>query len=459
MAMATLPSVAIVGRPNVGKSTLFNRLVGKKLALVDDLPGVTRDRREGQGRLFDLDFQIVDTAGFEEADPGTLPGRMRAQTEAALGNANVVLFLVDARAGITPLDKTIAQWLRTQSRPVILVANKVEGRATSEAGLSESYELGLDEPVAISAEHGEGLVELYDALRPYIDAFVEAQAAEAENEGDEAEADLSAPLKLAIIGRPNAGKSTLINKLLGEERLITGPEAGITRDSISIDWEWQGRPVRLIDTAGLRRKAKVKEKLEKLSAADTRRAVDFAEVVVLLLDATLGLEAQDLRIADMALEEGRAFIIALNKWDVAADQSKLFQGVQAALDEGLAQIKGVPLLTVSGKTGKGLNTLMQVAFEAREKWSRRVGTSALNRWFENTIAKNPPPAPGGRRIKLRYITQANTRPPSFVVFGNRLEELPESYRRYLINSLRSGLDFDGVPIRLNLRSRSNPFDR
>lgn len=459
MVIATLPSVAIVGRPNVGKSTLFNRLVGKKLALVDDLPGVTRDRREGTGRLFDLDFQIVDTAGFEEADPDTLPGRMRAQTEAALGNANVVLFLVDARAGITPLDKTIAQWLRTQSRPVILVANKVEGRTTSEAGLSESYELGLDEPVAISAEHGEGMVELYDALRPYIDAFVEAQAAAAGEEGDDAEADLSAPLKLAIIGRPNAGKSTLINKLLGEERLITGPEAGITRDSISIDWEWQGRPVRLIDTAGLRRKAKVKEKLEKLSAADTRRAVDFAEVVVLLLDATLGLEAQDLRIADMALEEGRAFIIALNKWDVATDQSRLFQGVQAALDEGLAQIKGVPLLTVSGKTGKGLDTLMQVAFEAREKWSRRVGTSALNRWFENAIAKNPPPAPSGRRIKLRYITQANTRPPSFVVFGNRLEELPESYRRYLINALRSGLDFDGVPIRLNLRSRSNPFDR
>ena len=460
--MPSLPVVAIVGRPNVGKSTLFNRLVGKKLALVDDLPGVTRDRREGQGRLFDLDFRIVDTAGFEEADPDTLPGRMRAQTEAALGEADVVLFLIDARAGVTPLDATIAQWLRAQPRPVILVANKVEGRASSQAGLSESYELGLDEPVAISAEHGEGLVELYDALRPYIDAFVEAHAvAEAEAEGD-AE-DPAAPLKLAIIGRPNAGKSTLINQLLGEDRMITGPEAGITRDSISIDWEWPNngdpRPVRLVDTAGLRRKAKIKEKLEKLSAADTRRAIDFAEVVVLLLDATLGLEAQDLRIADLALEEGRAFIIALNKWDVAADQSKLFQGVQAALEEGLAQIKGVPLLTVSGKTGKGLDTMLKVAFEQREKWSRRVGTSALNRWFERTVAKNPPPAPGGRRIKLRYITQANTRPPAFVVFGNRLDELPESYRRYLINAMRGELDLAGVPIRLNMRSRANPFDR
>ena len=456
--MSILPVVAIVGRPNVGKSTLFNRLAGKKLALVDDLPGVTRDRREGEGRLFDLDFRIVDTAGFEEADPDTLPGRMRAHTEAALGEADVVLFLIDARAGVTPLDKTIAQWLRVQPRPVILVANKVEGRATSEAGLSESYELGLDEPVALSAEHGEGMVELYDALRPYIDAFVEARQIEAAEDA-EGEDSADGPLKLAIIGRPNAGKSTLINQLLGQERLITGPEAGITRDSISIDWEWQGRAVRLIDTAGLRRKAKVTEKLEKLSAADTRRAVDFAEVVVLLLDATLGLEAQDLRIADMALTEGRAFIIALNKWDVAHDQSRLFQGVQAALEEGLAQIKGVPLLTVSGKTGKGLDTLMKVAFEAREKWSRRVGTSTLNRWFEKTIDKNPPPAPGGRRIKLRYITQAKTRPPTFIVFGNRLDELPESYRRYLVNALRTGLDFDGVPIRLNLRSRTNPFDR
>ncbi len=456
--MPELPVVAIVGRPNVGKSTLFNRLVGKRLALVDDLPGVTRDRREGDARLFDLDFKIVDTAGFEEAEPDTLPGRMRAQTEAALGQSDVVLFLVDARAGITSLDKSIAQWLRAQARPVILVANKVEGRATSEAGLSECYELGLDEPLPISAEHGEGLVELYDSLRPYVDAFVEArQIREAEDGAPEE--DPATPLKLAIIGRPNAGKSTLINKLLGHERLITGPEAGITRDSIAIEWEWQDKPVRLIDTAGLRRKAKVKEKLEKLSAADTRRAIDFAEVVVLLLDATLGLEAQDLRIADMTLEEGRSFVIALNKWDVAEDQSKLFQGVQAALEEGLAQIKGVPLLTVSGKTGKGLDTLLKVAFEQREKWSRRVGTSALNRWFENAVAKNPPPAPGGRRIKLRYITQASTRPPTFVVFGNRLDELPESYRRYLVNAMRAGLDLEGVPIRLNLRSRANPFDR
>jgi len=463
------PVVAIVGRPNVGKSTLFNRLVGKKLALVDDLPGVTRDRREGNGRLFDLEFQIVDTAGFEEADPDTLPGRMRLQTEAALGSADVVLFLIDARAGITALDRTIAQWLRAQPRPVILVANKVEGRATSQAGLAESYELGLEEAVPISAEHGEGMVELFDALRPLIDVLAEeraaAAAAAAAAEEDEGEAEeeeetlASGPLKLAIIGRPNAGKSTLINQMLGEDRLITGPEAGITRDSITIDWQWQDRAVRLIDTAGLRRKAKVKEKLERLSAADTRRAIDFAEVVVLLLDATLGLEGQDLRIADHALEEGRALVIALNKWDVADDQSRLFQGVKAALEEGLAQIKGVPLLTVSGKTGKGIDTLIKVAFEMREAWSRRVSTARLNRWFEAAVDRNPPPAPGGKRIKLRYITQAKTRPPSFIVFGNRLDDLPESYRRYLLNSLRTDLGFDGVPLRLTLRSQANPYDR
>jgi GTP-binding protein len=451
---APKPKVVIVGRPNVGKSTLFNRLVGKRLALVDDTPGVTRDRREGDARLFDLDFIAVDTAGLEEAGRETLSGRMRAQTEAALKDAAAALLVVDSRDGLTPLDRHFAAWLRTEDVPVVLVANKAEGRS-GDAGIIESYELGLGEPVAVSAEHGEGMADLYEALMPLVDAA----AAKAEAEAEAAlEADVDAPLKLAIVGRPNAGKSTLINTLLGEERLVTGPEAGITRDSITIDWQWQGRPVRLIDTAGVRKKAKVQEKLEKLSVADTRRAIDFAEVVVLLLDATLGLEAQDLRIADQVLQEGRALVVALNKWDAAADQSRLFQGVRQALAEGLSQIKGVPLLTVSGKTGKGLDTLLKAAFEQRDAWSRRVGTSALNRWFEAALARNPPPAPGGKRIKLRYVTQVKTRPPSFVVFGNRLDELPESYRRYLVNSLRDDLGFSGVPIRLTLRGGRNPFD-
>jgi len=444
----TLPKVAIVGRPNVGKSTLFNRLVGRRLALVDDTPGVTRDRREGEAKLFDLDFTAVDTAGLEEADEGALSGRMRLQTEAALGDAAVALMVIDARAGLTPIDRYFAQWLRTGSTPVVLVANKAEGRA-GDAGMYEAFELGLGDPVAISAEHGEGMADLFEALAPFIDRHVEDHGAE-----DEAE---DGPLKLAIVGRPNAGKSTLINRLVGSERLVTGPEAGITRDSIAVEWLWKDRPVRLIDTAGLRKRAKVVEKLEKLSAADARRAIDFAEVVVLLLDSTLGLEGQDLRIADQVLEEGRALIVALNKWDVAADQSRLFQGVRRALDEGLAQVKGVPLLALSGQTGKGLDTLMDAAFEARDAWSKRVSTGTLNRWFEAASDRNPPPSPGGRRIKLRYITQARTRPPTFVVFGNRVEELPESYRRYLVNSLRDDIGFGGMPIRLTFRGSKNPF--
>ncbi len=444
----TLPKVAIVGRPNVGKSTLFNRLVGRRLALVDDTPGVTRDRREGEAKLFDLDFTAVDTAGLEEADEGALSGRMRLQTEAALGDAAVALMVIDARAGLTPIDRYFAQWLRTGSTPVVLVANKAEGRA-GDAGIYEAFELGLGDPIAISAEHGEGMADLFEALAPFIDRHVEDHGAE-----DEAE---NGPLKLAIVGRPNAGKSTLINRLVGSERLVTGPEAGITRDSIAVEWLWKNRPVRLIDTAGLRKRAKVVEKLEKLSAADARRAIDFAEVVVLLLDSTLGLEGQDLRIADQVLDEGRALIVALNKWDVAADQSRLFQGVRRALDEGLAQVKGVPLLALSGQTGKGLDTLMDAAFEARDAWSKRVSTGTLNRWFEAASDRNPPPSPGGRRIKLRYITQARTRPPTFVVFGNRVEELSESYRRYLVNSLRDDVGFGGMPIRLTFRGSKNPF--
>ena len=449
-----LPRVAIVGRPNVGKSTLFNRLVGRRLALVDDTPGVTRDRREATARLFDLDFTIVDTAGFEDADAASLAGRMRQQTDLAVGDATVALLVFDARAGITPLDKHFADWLRKRGTPLILVANKAEGRA-GELGVAESYRLGLGDPVQISAEHGEGMADLFEALAPFIDE----PAAEVPDEPEpEAEDAPDGPLKMAIVGRPNAGKSTLINTLLGEQRLVVGPEAGITRDSIAIPWEYRGLPVRLVDTAGLRKRAKVTDKLERMSAVDTKLAVDFAEVVVLLLDATLGLEAQDLRIADMVLSEGRALVIALNKWDVAHDQSSLFQGVRKALDDGLSQIRGVPLVAISGQTGKGLDILMKAVTEAREKWSRRVATSQLNRWFESTLDRNPPPAAGGTRIKLRYVTQVTSRPPTFVIFGNRTEDLPASYSRYLVNSLRDDLDFEGVPIRLSFRGGKNPFE-
>ena len=453
--MPKQPTVAIVGRPNVGKSTLFNRLVGRKLALVDDRPGVTRDRREGEASLLGLDFRVIDTAGYEDEDPATLPGRMRAQTVAAVRDADAALFLIDARAGTTPMDEEIARWLRSETTPVILAANKAEGRA-GESGILEAYALGLGEPIPISAEHGEGVVDLFEHLRPIVER--DAGDQDEDEEGDER------PLKLAIVGRPNAGKSTLINRILDQERLITGPEAGITRDSIAIDWVWQGpdgtkRPVRLIDTAGMRKKAKVEDKLEKLSVADARRAVDFAEVVVLLLDGTRGLEAQDLRIAANALEEGRALIIAISKWDVAEDASSLFNGIKAALDEGLSQARGIPVLTVSGKTGKGLDVLLGAAFEVRDTWSKRVSTGELNRWFAAAIEKNPPPAPGGKRIKLRYITQVGTRPPSFVIFGTRTDQLPESYRRYLVNGLRRDLGFGAVPVRLATRGARNPFDR
>ncbi|MBW8744750.1 MAG: ribosome biogenesis GTPase Der [Sphingomonas sp.] len=446
-----VPTVAIIGRPNVGKSTLFNRLVGKKLALVDDRPGVTRDRREGEASLLGLDFRIIDTAGFEAEDPQTLPGRMRKQTEAAVAEADAALFMFDARAGVTPLDEEVAQWLRNSDTPIILMGNKAEGKA-AEPGLMEAYALGLGDPIPFSAEHGEGLVDLFEALRPHIERD-EDQFVEEEEDGEGA----AGPLKLAIVGRPNAGKSTLVNQMLGEDRMITGPEAGITRDSISIEWEWQGRPVRLIDTAGLRRKAKVEDKLERLSAADTQRAIDFAEVVVLLLDATRGLEAQDLRIASQVIEEGRALMIAVSKWDVAENAPQLFQGIRGALDDGLAQVKGLPLITVSGFTGRGVDQLLQAAFDTREAWSKRVGTGELNRWFERAIEANPPPAPGGKRIKLRYLTQARTRPPTFVLFGTRVDQLPESYRRYLVNGIRRDLGFGAVPVRMNLRAPKNPF--
>jgi len=463
-----LPEIVIIGRPNVGKSTLFNRLVGKKLALVDDQPGVTRDRRIGKAELVGMAFQIVDTAGYEDEDVLSLPGRMRVQTEAAIAGARAALFVFDARAGITPLDAEIARWLRSTSTPVILIGNKAEGRA-GEPGLLDAYQLGLGDPIPFSAEHGEGLIDLFEALQPLIECD------EVEDESDnlapltdvDAEtADMAAfelaPLQLAIVGRPNAGKSTLINKIIGENRLITGPEAGITRDSIAIDWIWDSpkhgpRPVRLIDTAGMRKKARVTEKLEKLSVADARRAIDYSEVVVLLLDATKGLELQDLKIADHVIKEGRALIIAINKWDVAEHASSLFNGIKGALDEGLSQLRGVPVLTVSAVTGKGIDALIGAAFETRISWCRRVSTASLNRWFEKAVELNPPPAPSGRRIKLRYMTQAKVRPPGFVLFGTRLDKLPDTYVRYLINGIRRDLGFGAVPVRMTLRSSKNPY--
>ena len=463
MSTYAKPEVVIVGRPNVGKSTMFNRLVGKKLALVDDQPGVTRDRRMGDAELLGMEFTLVDTAGWEDEDAETLPGRMRKQTEVSIVGAAAALFVIDARLGLTPLDEEIARWLREQSVPVVVVANKAEGKA-GETGVLESYSLGLGDPVPFSAEHGEGLVELFEGLRPILepDGPVErpVEMPELNEHGDVIP---TGPLKLAIVGRPNAGKSTLINRLLGEDRLLTGPEAGITRDSIAVDWLWRDpeegdlREIRLIDTAGMRKKAKVTEKLERMAVADARQAVDFAEVVVLLLDATQGLESQDLKIAAHALEEGRALMIAINKWDIAEDPSGLFNGVRAALEDGLAQVRGVPLFAVSAKTGKGLDTMLSAAFTIRESWSKRVPTAALNRWFDDALEANPPPAPKGKRIKLRYITQSSTRPPRFVVFGSRLEMLPTSYERYLVNGIRKQLGFESVPVRVVLKSSKNPY--
>lgn len=457
------PTVIIIGRPNVGKSTLFNRLVGKKLALVDDQPGVTRDRRLGDAEIAGLQFTVVDTAGWEDEDELTLPGRMRKQTEASLEGADAAMFVVDARAGLTPLDNEIARYLREHDVPIVLVANKAEGK-TGESGVLEAYSLGFGEPLAVSAEHGEGIADLFGGLWPIIGEQADAAEAAANAPLEEDEDAPLGPLKLAIVGRPNAGKSTLINRLLGEDRLLTGPEAGITRDSIAIDWEWADkrsgttREIRLIDTAGMRKKRNVTEKLEKLSVADARRAVDFAEVVVLLLDATQGLEHQDLKIAALALEEGRALMVAINKWDIAEDASSLFNGIKAALHDGLAQVRGLPVFSVSAKTGKGLDTMLGAAFTLRESWSKRVPTAALNRWFDDALAANPPPAPGGRRIKLRYITQAGTRPPRFVIFGSRLDDLPKSYERYLINGIRSKLGFEAVPVRVTLKSAKNPYN-
>lgn len=447
-------TLAIVGRPNVGKSTLFNRLVGKKLALVDDQPGVTRDRREGEGSLGDIAFRVIDTAGLEEAKSGTLEARMRAQTEAAIRDADAILFMIDARAGVTPTDKAFALEARKADKPVILLANKAEGRAGRDT-LGDAYELGLGEPVPFSAEHGEGQAELYDALRA---TFAETEEAQDDaSEADEEEGEHA--LKIAVVGRPNAGKSTLINTLLGEERLLTGPEAGVTRDSISIDWQWRDKKVRLFDTAGLRRKARVEGKLEKLSVADALRAIRFAEVVIVLLDATIPFEKQDLSIADLVEREGRAMVIGVNKWDLVASDHGLLKKLRENAERLLPQLRGVSVVPVSGLSSKGLDALMEAAFAASETWSKRIPTAQLNRWLTSALSSHPPPAVSGRRIKIRYMTQPKARPPLFALFGNQLDALPTSYTRYLTNGLREAFDLKGTPIRLSMRTGDNPFDK
>lgn len=446
-------SAAIVGRPNVGKSTLFNRLVGKKLALVDDRPGVTRDRREGEAKLADLNFRIIDTAGLEEAKAGTLEARMRMQTEMAIADASVIIFLVDARAGITPSDRAFAGAARKSGKPVILLANKAEGKAQTPA-LGDAYALGLGEPIAFSAEHGEGMGELYDAL-----CANGARDAQPDDEDESAaEDEEQRALKIAIVGRPNAGKSTLVNQLIGQDRLLTGPEAGITRDTISIDWEWKGRAVRLFDTAGMRKKARVEEKLEKLSVADALRAIKFAEVVIVLLDATIPFEKQDLSIADLVEREGRAIVIGLNKWDLVADQKGLLKELRENAERLLPQMRGVPVVPLSGMSGQGLDKLMQAAVKADEVWSTRISTSQLNRWLSGILDHHPPPAVSGRRIKIRYMTQPKARPPLFAFFGNQLQALPTSYTRYLINGIRETFKLPGVPIRLSMRTSDNPYE-
>lgn len=465
-------TLAIVGRPNVGKSTLFNRLVGRKLALVDDQPGVTRDLREGDAKLFDLRFTVIDTAGLEEVTDDSLQGRMRRLTERAVDMADICLFLIDGRVGVNPSDEVFAEILRKKAARVILGVNKAEGRAGEEGAL-EAWSLGLGEPLRLSAEHGEGMDDLYRLLKPLEGEFAEREAentpltdVDISEEDAELEVDEFAhrptakkPLQIAVIGRPNAGKSTLINKIIGEDRLLTGPEAGITRDAISVKSDWMGTPIRIFDTAGMRKRAKVTEKLEKLSVADGLRAVRFAEVVVVLLDVEIPFETQDLRIADYAESEGRAVVIAVNKWDLEDDKQDKLAELKEMFDRLLPQLRGAPLVTVSAKTGRGLDRLHDAIRRAHDTWNRRITTNRLNTWLGAMTEAHPPPAPGGHRIKLRYITQAKTRPPGFVIKCSRPEELPESYKRYLINGLREHFDMPGTPIRLYFRSQANenPF--
>ncbi len=466
-------TVAIVGRPNVGKSTLFNRLVGKKLALVDDTPGVTRDRRPGEAKLVDLRFTIIDTAGLEEAGPETLQGRMRAQTEMAIDEADLTLFVVDAKFGLTPVDQTLAEMLRRRGRPVVLVANKSEARG-SDAGFYDAYTLGLGEPVPISAEHGQGMIDLRDAI---VEAIGEERAfpededvaetdivlpedGDLEGEEDEAEPeyDETKPLRVAIVGRPNAGKSTLINRFLGEDRLLTGPEAGITRDSISVEWDWRGRTIKMFDTAGMRKKARVQEKLEKLSVADALRAIRFAETVVIVFDATIPFEKQDLQIVDLCLREGRAAVLAFNKWDLVDDPQALLTELREKTERLLPQARGIRAVPMSGQTGYGLEKLMQNIIDTDKVWNKRISTAKLNRWLDAVTTQHPPPAVSGRRLKLKYMTQVKARPPAFMISCTRPDSLPESYVRYLTNGLRADFDMPGVPIRIHFKAGENPFE-
>ncbi len=444
--------VAIIGRPNVGKSTLFNRLVGRRAALVHPTPGVTRDRREGEAGLAGLGFTVVDTAGLEEAGGDTLDARIQSQTRRALADADVALLLIDARAGVTQLDRHFVDWARRSPTPVVLVANKCEGRA-GQSGLLESYELGLGDPIPISAEHGEGMADLRDALASYI-ADHEAAAAET---AEPAEAEDDGPLRLAIVGRPNVGKSTLINRLIGDERVVTGPEPGVTRDAIAVEWRWRDQPIRLFDTAGLRRQARVHESLEHLSVGDSERAIRFAHVVVLMMDGAAVAERQDLTIARRVVEEGRALVIAVNKWDLVGDRRETLTKLEDRLERSLPQARGVPVIRLSALTGAGVERLMPAVAKVYELWNRRLATGPLNRWLEDTIARHPPPVVQGRRLRLRYITQVKARPPTFALFASRPKALPESYIRYLVNTLRNDFDLAAVPIRLLPRRGKNPY--
>ena len=451
-------TVAIVGRPNVGKSTLFNRLVGRRAAIVDDTPGVTRDRREGEARLGDLHFRIVDTAGFEDARSGDLAGRIQAQTERAVSGADVALFLIDARAGVTPLDRELAAVLRRAGLSVVLLANKCEGRA-GQAGLADAHSLGLGAPIPFSAEQGDGLGLLYDAMRPFVDAASPAAVGDADPDAQSATQWTvpEGPLQLAVVGRPNVGKSTLINRLVGDERLVTGPEAGITRDSIAIDWTFRDRRLRLYDTAGLRRRAKVDDKLEELAGADALRAIRFAQVVVIVIDAIAGLERQDLTIGSLVADEGRAPVLALNKWDRIADRKATLVAVARRLDQSLPQVRGLRVVPVSALTGEGLDKLLPAVLQAHDVWTRQLTTSRLNRWLAEATARQAPPSVHGKPVKIRYMSQTKTRPPSFVLFANRSQAVPESYLRYLANGLRDSFDLQGVPLRLVLRRSRNPY--